>query len=331
MAEMLQDRIVRLRGLTEEHDRLVARLAEIERKLAAEGPALLQLKELLERQRHDAVEKSRAADRKTREHPDSPMAVLERVRVEKVRASLEATYQDLEALLGRLSKSPAPSHAGPEQKPRVAAPPAPPAPVIAEVVAEAPAPQAVAAPVAHVAEGAAEDRPHEAAAPEHEAETDLAAEEEEALHAVIESARRTMESLDRCRALAHEVARGGAWHAIAGAAFAKSPDRAKIDNVREAAREAREDLGRFHKEIADLEARFGGSFHAGEISALAELVGGAILSPEGGEAGAGTAVARLCRAYHDVRKACTRMQLHANRVRVERKTAERSGSGALGR
>ena len=137
-----------------------------------------------------------------------------------------------------------------------------------------------------------------------------------------------MESLDRCRAMAHEVARGGAWHAIAGAAFAKSPDRAKIDNVREAARQAREDLERFHRQVAALETRFGGTFHSGGVSALAELVSDAILSPEGGEAGAGTAASRLCRAYHDVRKTCTHMQLYANRLRVGRTKAERHGVGA---
>ena len=207
------------------------------------------------------------------------------------------------------------SHAGPELM-IVEEPPAPAAP------AAEPAPGAVGVPQPHAeAVHAAEVEAAEAepAGPDAELRAD-----EKRLTEALEAGRLAMSNIDRCKELLHSVAQGGALHTIASAMFSKSPDHAKLDEARQAAHEAQENLHKFREHVTALRHRLGGKVDAGEFAGLADRLLGHVTGESEGAPGILHSLEGLRETYHDLRGLCVRLQREAIAVRARLAATERA-------
>jgi len=195
-------------------------------------------------------------------------------------------------------------------------PPAPAAP------AAEPAPGAVGVPQPHAeAVHAAEVEAAEAepAGPDAELRAD-----EKRLTEALEAGRLAMSNIDRCKELLHSVAQGGALHTIASAMFSKSPDHAKLDEARQAAHEAQENLHKFREHVTALRHRLGGKTDAGELAGLADRLLGHVTGESEGEPGLLHSLEGLRETYHDLRGLCVRLQREAIAVRARLAAMERA-------
>ena len=205
------------------------------------------------------------------------------------------------------------SHAEPELM-IVEEPPAPAAPA-----AES-APGAVGVPQPHAeAVHAAEVEAAEPAGPDAELRAD-----EKRLTEALEAGRLAMSNIDRCKELLHSVAQGGALHTIASAMFSKSPDHAKLDEARQAAHEAQENLHKFREHVTALRHRLGGKADAGELAGLADRLLGHVTGESEGEPGILHSLEGLRETYHDLRGLCVRLQREAIAVRARLAAMERA-------
>ncbi|MBM4017878.1 MAG: hypothetical protein FJ288_06035 [Planctomycetes bacterium] len=328
-----------VRSLLAEYQRLSGEVEAAERRLAEQKKRLEALRE--------ALRKAGAA----------PPAAAPRI-------TPEAVVRIIEAPLARPAGAGAAARAPGTPPPAKAAATPRPAQAAAPAVAVAPgAPQAGAAEVSEDAMGfdaagqalrapvaAAKPAPAGAAAPaeEHPAEEPLAEEAlvegpaeaavaatpapaddldaaERQLVAALDTGRQALAELDRCVALAQELARAGAWRVVKGLVSPRSPEHARIDEARRAAGRAQALLKSFDRQVRALRGRFGERIEAAEVADLAGDFARALVDPAR-EGPPGRLAADAARAaYHDVRRLCARLQLEAIAVRARRAAAVRRG------
>jgi hypothetical protein len=227
------------------------------------------------------------------------------------------------------------------QTPRAAAAPVQAAPVrpvpAAERVEEKPpaappAHEAAEAEVTHEAEVAPEaDAAHEAAqappaasgaAPEPQDEMDA---HEQLLIKAVETGRHALADLDHCVSQAQELARAGVWRIVKGMVSTRSPEHAKIDEVRSRAHEVQELLGSFEHQVRGLHDQFGHRVDVADLKGFAKRFAAALAAGPQEEHLGHRATEAARAAYHDVRRMCTRLQLDAIALRAKRAAAQRSG------
>lgn len=207
------------------------------------------------------------------------------------------------------------AHAEPELM-IVEEPPTPAAP------AAEPAPSAVVSPQPHaeaVHAAQAEGVEAEPAGPDAELRA-----EETRLTEALEAGRLAMSNIDRCKELLHSVAQGGALHTIASAMFSRSPDHAKLDEARQAAREAQENLHEFREHVTALRHRLGGKVDAGELAGLADRLLGHVTGEPESAPGLLHSLEGLRETYHDLRGLCVQLQREAIAVRARLAAMERA-------
>jgi hypothetical protein len=202
-----------------------------------------------------------------------------------------------------------------------------------EVAAEA-AREAVAqiAPESEAADEGAEEAAHEAAPEEAAAEPaaeagphdELAAHEKRLVEA-LDTGRSALARLDRCVTLVQDLARAGAWRVAKGLVSSRSPEHAKIDEARRAAREAQELLRSFQAQVHALRHEFGDRIEAPDLADFAGHFARSLVSGSPDEAHGHLAAESARAAYHDVRRVCARLQLDAIALRAKRAAARRLG------
>jgi hypothetical protein len=236
---------------------------------------------------------------------------------------------------------PAEAGAEPEESP-AAAPAAEPPPaheaaheVAAEGAREAVA-EAAPEPASEAADETAEEAEHEAA-PAEAAQEEAAAEagphdelaaHEKRLVEALDTGRSALARLDRCVTLVQDLARAGAWRVAKGLVSSRSPEHAKIDEARRAAREAQGLMRSFQDQAHALRHEFGDRIEAPDLADFAEHFARSLLSASPGEAHGRLAAESARAAYHDVRRVCARLQLDAIALRAKRAAARRLGRRA---
>jgi hypothetical protein len=197
-------------------------------------------------------------------------------------------------------------------------------------------------PASEAAAETAEEAGHEAAPEEAAAEPpaeagphdELAAHEKQVVRAV-ETGRQALARLDRCVTLVQDLARAGAWRVAKGLVSSRSPARqgdavaspehAKMDEARRAAREAQELLRSFQDQVHALRHEFGHPVEAPDLKDFAEHFARSLLSASPEQAHGRLAAESARAAYHDVRRLCARLQLDAIALRARRAAARRFG------
>jgi len=111
-----------------------------------------------------------------------------------------------------------------------------------------------------------------------------------------------------------------------GLVSSRSPEHAKIDEARRAAREAQELLGSFQDQVHTLRHEFGDRVEAPDLKDFAEHFARSLLSASPEQAHGHLAAESARAAYHDVRRVCARLQLDAIAVRARRAAARRGVS-----
>jgi hypothetical protein len=106
--------------------------------------------------------------------------------------------------------------------------------------------------------------------------------------------------------------------------FSKSPDHAKLDEARQAAREAQENLHKFREHVTALRHRLGGKVDAGELAGLADRLLGHVTGESEGEPGLLHSLEGLRETYHDLRGLCVRLHREAIAVRARLAAMERA-------
>jgi hypothetical protein len=323
-------------ALLAEIDRLRAAIRATEQTLHTQNQRLADLAARLQRLRAAA--------------PAPPAVVGLR---ETLRRVVEGVTDQIATEVGQIAgpsrPGPAPPRATVSAKPQVAPAPAAPAPVTAAApqqgeVSGAPAvveEKAAAAPAAEAAKaaGAAPAAQGQLEAPESvpaetqqeagealpgEAEpaVDLAAEESQLVEA-LETGRRALADLDRCMTLVQELAHAGTWRVVAGLVSSRRPEHAKIDEARRAAREAQELLRVFERQVRRLREPFGERIELVELKDFAEGFAKALLLGSPDQPVGHRAVEAAREAYHDVRRACARLQRESIALRARRAAQER--------
>lgn len=191
-----------------------------------------------------------------------------------------------------------------------------------EAVAEA-APE----PASEAADEGAEESAPEAAAAEPGPHDELAAHEKRLVEA-LDTGRSALSRLDRCVTLVQDLARAGAWRVAKGLVSSRSPEHAKIDEARRAAREAQELLRSFQDQVHALRHEFGDRVEAPDLKDFAEHFARSLLSASPEQAHGHLAAESARAAYHDVRRVCARLQLDAIALRAKRAAARRLGRRA---
>ena len=226
---------------------------------------------------------------------------------------------------------PAEAGAEPEESP-AAAPAAEPPPaheaaheVAAEGAREAVA-EAAPEPASEAPDEDAEEAAHEAAPEEAAAEAgphdELAAHEKRLVEA-LDTGRSALARLDRCVTLVQDLVRAGAWRVAKGLVSSRSPEHAKIDEARRAAREAQELMRSFQDEVHALRHEFGDTVEAPDLGDFAGHFARSLVSGSPDEAHGHLAAESARAAYHDVRRVCARLQLEAIALRARRAAARR--------
>ncbi|MCX5673398.1 MAG: hypothetical protein NTX87_00160, partial [Planctomycetota bacterium] len=195
-----------------------------------------------------------------------------------------------------------------------------------EAVAEAALEPASAAADADAEEAAEEPAPEEPAA-QAGPHDELAAHENRLVEA-LDTGRSALSRLDRCVTLVQDLARAGAWRVVAGLVSSRSPEHAKIDEARRAAREAQELLRSFQDQVHALRHEFGDRIEAPDLADFAEHFARSLVSGSPDEAHGHLAAESARAAYHDVRRVCARLQLDAIALRAKRAAARRLGRRA---
>jgi len=354
MDDPLYDEVSDIEAKIEENRRLAGLLADVQRSLATEAARMISLKQrVLARQKevmsfprptrpapaHAARPQPQAVDARVldflvgaaagqdRAHaagPEKQAAAKERPTPadyagarQQVAEGKRAARDAARSLLTAAREATTASFSRDEPELMIVEePPAPAAP------AAEPAPGAVGVPQPHAeAVHAAEVEAAEAepAGPDAELRAD-----EKRLTEALEAGRLAMSNIDRCKELLHSVAQGGALHTIASAMFSKSPDHAKLDEARQAAHEAQENLHKFREHVTALRHRLGGKTDAGELAGLADRLLGHVTGESEGEPGLLHSLEGLRETYHDLRGLCVRLQREAIAVRARLAAMERA-------
>jgi hypothetical protein len=192
-----------------------------------------------------------------------------------------------------------------------------PAPPPAHEEAETPPPDADAAHEAAEAPPASsegESEPHD--------EMDA---HEQLLITAIDTGRHALADLDHCVTQAQELARAGVWRIVKGMVSSRSPEHAKIDEVRREAHEVQELLGSFEHQVRGLHDQFGHRVDVADLKGFATRFAAALAAGPQEEHLGHRATEAAREAYHDVRRICTRLQLDAIALRAKRAAARRLG------
>jgi len=234
---------------------------------------------------------------------------------------------------------PHPAPAAPERPAPAGPAPQAAAPAEAPAAHEAAVEETPAAPPEHEAAEAyasAAEEPHEAAemlapTPEAEAEQgppqehdEFAAHERQLVEA-IDAGRHALADLDRCMTEVQELARAGAWRIVKGMMSSRSPEHAKIEEVRSHAHEVQELLGIFEHQVRALHDEFGHRVDVADLKGFAARFAHALAAGPQEEHLGHRAIEAARAAYHDVRRMCARLQLDAIALRAERATQRRFG------
>jgi hypothetical protein len=233
-------------------------------------------------------------------------------------------------------------------QPAAAHPPAPqtlrpqtqhPAPAAARAAAgHPPSPEVTHAQAAPPEHEAVEAEPSEAEAPHEAAEASApapapAAEagphdemdaHERLLIEAIETGRHALADLDHCVTEAQELARAGVWRIVKGMVSLRSPEHAKIEEVRSRAHEVQELLGSFEHQVRGLHDQFGHRVDVADLKGFAKHFVEALAAGPQEEHLGHRATEAAREAYHDVRRMCTRLQLDAIALRAKRAAARRA-------
>ena len=193
-----------------------------------------------------------------------------------------------------------------EEKP----PAAPPAHEAAETPPEADAAHEVAE--APPASSESESEPHD--------EMDA---HEQLLITAIETGRHALADLDHCVTAAQELARAGVWRIVKGMVSSRSPEHAKIEEIRSEAHEVQELLGSFEHQVRGLHDQFGHRVETADLKGFAKRFAEALAAGPQEEHLGHRATEAAREAYHDVRRMCTRLQLDAIALRAKRAAARR--------
>ena len=321
MIESVRQRFAEVQARVRQYERLAARLAELQRTLAAEAAHLGQLREQLKKEYQDAAGRAIAAGTRGARGPavteeSRKKAYLDYLAAMQKHDEIGKAVDGIERDVSELRAGhPAPAHAESE------------AVIVAEPVEQPQAEPAHAAQAesAHEAAAIAEPPAEVAAPPEPPAHESAAPDDEEkAIQEAIETGRRALADIDRCVELAESVARGGAWHVIASAVRSKSPDHAKLDEAARLARDARESLRRFRDQATALRQRYGDRVDVEEAVSLGDHFLGALAAATAGGSKYHQLADAAHAAYHDVRSATARLQLLASHVRARRRAASRT-------
>jgi len=211
---------------------------------------------------------------------------------------------------------PAPAAETVEEKP----PAAPPAHEIAEpevTLVEEVAPEADAA-----YEAAQAPHASSGVAPEPQDEMDA---HEQLLVTAIETGRHALADLDHCVTEAQELARAGVWRIVKGMVSSRSPEHAKIEEIRSGAHEVQELLRSFEHQVRGLHDQFGHRVDVADLEGFAKHFAEALAAGPQEEHLGHRAIEIAREAYHDVRRMCTRLQLDAIALRAKRAAARRLG------
>lgn len=310
MVESLRQRFAEVQARVRQYERLAARLAELQRTLAAEAAHLVQLREQIKKEYQETAGRTTASGARGA-HPSAvtdesrKKAYLDYLAAVQKHDQISKAAEAAEREAAELRRG-EPAAEQPEGE----------AVAVAEPVEQPQAEpsHAVQADAAHEAESVAEP-PVEAAAPD---------DEEKAIQEVVETGRRALADIDRCVELVEGVARGGTWHVIASAVRSKSPDHAKLDEAARLARDARESLRTFRDQAAALRERYGERVDVEEAVSLGDHFLGALAAATAGGSKHHQLADAAHAAYHDVRSATARLQLLASHVRAHRRAASRT-------
>jgi hypothetical protein len=201
--------------------------------------------------------------------------------------------------------------------------PAAPEPPAVALVEEPAAPAPPAAEVSHEAAEALVSAPQAppVVTPEPHDEPDA---HEQMVVKAVETGRHALADLDHCVTQAQELARAGVWRIVKGMVSTRSPEHAKIDEVRSRAHEVQELLGSFEQQVRGLHDQFGHRVDVADLKGFATRFAAALAAGPQEEHLGHRATEAAREAYHDVRRICTRLQLDAIALRAKRAAARRA-------
>jgi predicted nucleic acid-binding Zn-ribbon protein len=139
--------------------------------------------------------------------------------------------------------------------------------------------------------------------------------DEKAIAEAVATGRKALESLDRSIELGREVAQGGVWQTLKGAAHLNTAAHANLSEARKAASEAAENLRLFHEQVRELRHRVGDKADLGRLETLGDELLDALSAETGDQPKVHEALAAAHESYHQVRGLCARLQLDAAAVR----------------
>jgi hypothetical protein len=146
---------------------------------------------------------------------------------------------------------------------------------------------------------------------------------EQLLITAIETGRYALADLDHCVTEAQELARAGVWRIVKGMVSSRSPEHAKIEEIRSEAHEVQELLGSFEHQVRGLHDQFGHRVDVADLKGFAKRFAEALAAGPQEEHLGHRATEAAREAYHDVRRMCTRLQLDAIALRAKRAAAQR--------